>query len=218
MNNVFDLQKRLRENGIDCGPIDGIWGPKTLDATCEGIRQGFVNADADLNFLKFILNARRPTRKNIDRYAGALLLTIGEGGVKASNKADFAKKHLTTVSIPWADGKVHKVTVNKIMEAPLRLAFAEIEYWNRVEPHKAWLPKVFGSWCIRIQSSDEHKRIPSTHSWAIAFDVDPSDNMANTNGNLPDWIVEVFEGWGFFWGGRWKKYIDPMHFQFMSVK
>ena len=30
---------------------------------------------------------------------------------------------------------------------------------------------------------------------------------------LPRAFVEAFEGAGFEWGGRWRGYVDPMHFQ-----
>ena len=54
----------------------------------------------------------------------------------------------------------------------------------------------------------------STHAFAIAIDFDPEHNAMGTPGTLPRWLVRIFEGLGFAWGGRWKgNRCDPMHFQ-----
>jgi hypothetical protein len=125
---------------------------------------------------------------------------------------------LVEVSLPVANGKRIKLTVNKVMAPALCLAFAEIEYWNRVEPWGNWLPKVLESWCIRFTSSSPNKKVLSTHAYAMAIDVDSTENVVGTAGTIPPWVVETFEQWGFIWGGRWKKYLDPMHFQYMGMK
>jgi D-alanyl-D-alanine carboxypeptidase-like protein len=74
----------------------------------------------------------------------------------------------------------------------------------------------------------------SIHSWGAAIDVDPSLNEAATfkrgqepvpfsqawrvrwPKGLPQAFVEAFESVGFAWGGRWKVYVDPMHFEFVG--
>jgi len=59
----------------------------------------------------------------------------------------------------------------------------------------------------------------STHSWAIAIDLDPARNGMNTplskaNFSKPEYkpMLDIFKKHGFEWGGDlWKK--DCMHFQ-----
>lgn len=58
---------------------------------------------------------------------------------------------------------------------------------------------------------------PSTHSWGIAIDLNPNTNAMGTAGDMDPRLVELFEGFGFTWGGRWSgRSKDPMHFQYCS--
>jgi hypothetical protein len=57
----------------------------------------------------------------------------------------------------------------------------------------------------------------STHSWAIAVDVNPGTNLMGTAGDLHPGVVDIFREHGFKWGGDWKvRGKDPMHFQFCT--
>ena len=58
---------------------------------------------------------------------------------------------------------------------------------------------------------------PSTHSWGIAIDLNPNTNAMGTTGDMDPRLVDLFEGFGFVWGGRWAgRSKDPMHFQYCS--
>lgn len=74
----------------------------------------------------------------------------------------------------------------------------------------------------------------SNHAWATADDVNaPSNPYAsadwhrrNARGtrpfglaivcNIPQKVIELWEGHGYRWGGRYKTKPDPMHFEFMG--
>jgi hypothetical protein len=74
----------------------------------------------------------------------------------------------------------------------------------------------------------------SYHSWGIAADFDSDLNFSKTFATgqtpepwSPEWMkiwpkglpkpwVEAMESVGFIWGGRWKGYVDGMHFQFVG--
>lgn len=71
----------------------------------------------------------------------------------------------------------------------------------------------------------------SLHAWGIAIDIDPNLNKAREFApdkypepwgpawlelwpkGLPQSFVEAFEREGWTWGGRWREFCDPMHFQ-----
>jgi hypothetical protein len=62
------------------------------------------------------------------------------------------------------------------------------------------------------------KDIMSSHSFGMAFDIDPSKNMpANGRGNIPDEVVMALVESGFAWGSvpyeGFHFNLDPMHFQ-----
>ena len=74
----------------------------------------------------------------------------------------------------------------------------------------------------------------SYHSWGIAADIDPDLNFSKTFASgktpapwSPEWkaiwpkglaqpFVEAMESVGFQWGGRWRGFVDPMHFQMVG--
>ena len=55
-------------------------------------------------------------------------------------------------------------------------------------------------------------RAVSLHTWGIAFDFNAATNQMGTRGDMDPRLVEIFERWGFRWGGRWSV-PDPMHFE-----
>lgn len=58
---------------------------------------------------------------------------------------------------------------------------------------------------------------PSTHSWGIAIDLNPNTNAMGTAGDMDPGLIELFESFGFLWGGRWAgRGKDPMHFQYCT--
>jgi hypothetical protein len=55
-------------------------------------------------------------------------------------------------------------------------------------------------------------RALSMHAFGLAVDLNVSSNQLGTKGNMDPRVVEIFERWGFAWGGRWSP-PDPMHFE-----
>ncbi len=52
----------------------------------------------------------------------------------------------------------------------------------------------------------------SNHSFGLALDLNVPGNQRGTVGEMDRFVVQIFEKWGFTWGGRWG-YTDPMHFE-----
>jgi hypothetical protein len=61
-------------------------------------------------------------------------------------------------------------------------------------------------------------RIASNHSWGLAVDVNwqlnPMRKPLTTN--IPGWMVQLWNRYGFAWGGHYTGKPDPMHFEFMG--
>ncbi|MGH8927778.1 MAG: M15 family metallopeptidase [Acidimicrobiia bacterium] len=56
----------------------------------------------------------------------------------------------------------------------------------------------------------------SRHSWGIAVDFNPSTNRYGEEPSLSSGVVEIFQRWGFSWGGNWSV-PDGMHFEWHSL-
>lgn len=86
-----------------------------------------------------------------------------------------------------------------------------------------------GCFVFRHERHDPSRPL-SRHSWGIAVDIDADQNSARQfRGEQPEpwspaWLeiwphglprafVEAFEQAGFVWGGRWRGFVDPMHFE-----
>lgn len=70
--------------------------------------------------------------------------------------------------------------------------------------------------CFNFRAKRSGSKL-STHAWGIAIDLNPETNGMGRDGDMPAGIVQVFESFGFTWGGRWTGAgKDPMHFQYCS--
>jgi hypothetical protein len=60
-----------------------------------------------------------------------------------------------------------------------------------------------------------HKHL-SMHAWGLAVDINVSTNQMGAQPTLDPRIVEIFERWGYRWGGRWSR-PDGMHFELAAI-
>lgn len=60
---------------------------------------------------------------------------------------------------------------------------------------------------------------PSNHSWGLAIDVNWQTNPMRRplTTDIPAWMVELFNRYGFAWGGHYSGTPDAMHFEFMGT-
>jgi len=103
--------------------------------------------------------------------------------------------------------KVTRVTVHKLIADLLRdtlQAIHDAGKWSALSPYG-------GGFNFRPKRTANEL---SLHSWGIAWDFDPEHNKQGTTGTMDKKVVKIFEDHGFFWGGRFKKNKDPMHFQY----
>ncbi len=73
--------------------------------------------------------------------------------------------------------------------------------------------ETFGG-CFNFRSKRTSAKL-SAHSWGIAIDLNPETNPQGKSGAMERAVVEVFQEFGFKWGGDWSgRSKDPMHFQY----
>ena len=133
-------------------------------------------------------------------------------------------------------GPKKKLYVHRLVEPYLREALARCESIGVVD----YIQRM-GCFNFRPQRHDWSRPL-SYHAFGAALDINPPDNRSwyrtkylkkkRRRGPVPepftkDWydywpyglpeeFVMAFESVGWSWGGRWKRYIDPMHFQLVG--
>jgi hypothetical protein len=56
----------------------------------------------------------------------------------------------------------------------------------------------------------------SMHAFGLAVDLNVSTNGLGTRGDMHPEVVQIFQKWGFNWGGVWSR-PDPMHFELARI-
>ena len=127
--------------------------------------------------------------------------TFGEFGARRNGAGleldpGWRGDNLETVELPV----VGQVTCHRAIGPALRGALAEIDeagLISRVDRSAT------GCWNPRpIAGTDQ----PSRHAWGVALDIVPAPTDPR--------VVEVFDRWGFTWGGEWLT-PDPVHFEYV---
>jgi LysM repeat protein len=138
-------------------------------------------------------------------------------GPDGALKPEWESKHLIRTTLPFPihlSWDQNKVVRNLYCHKELKDIFPEVF----VQIERAGLRdkiKTFGG-CFNYRTKRNGSKI-STHSWAIAIDLNPTSNLMGTAGDMDEGIVEIFREHGFTWGGDWPgRSKDPMHFQFCS--
>lgn len=217
---VRKLQEDLKALGFYPHHIDGSFGGKTREAVLAFQERYFVDGLADSVTLKAVEKAviawatrERTILLDVPRSRAEIVEQFGlieyedlEGGyVRITN--DWAEKNIEKAVLPV----VGKQAVHRLMVPVFTAVLEEIK--NRGLDKEIYQ---FGCFCPRHKMHDPRRSL-STHSWAIACDLNAASNMPGTRGDLHLGIVEVFERFGFQWGGRWERVRDPMHHEYTDI-
>lgn len=222
-SEVEAIQKELTTLGFNCGPCDGDYGARTFSAVRDFQQRYFVHGHCDNITMNALSSAAKVASKKIELGVNQYPVPNGleeiksvygmfeyqnsqtdEGFIVITNNWESENMVYATFDI------IGEVYVNKHIVEPLNTALvrlSELGFTNDIQEFYCFSP--------RYKLHDRLKGL-STHSWGIAFDINPSKNKIGTNGSLDPQLVSIFKECGFIWGGDWRTPKDPMHFQLAS--
>lgn len=183
-----------------------------------------------------------PQPSDLDGDGRADLTYLGKAGrQKVFGPLSFRIKDATkgTVDIDdaWEAKFVRTVVVPQLIG---KTSYGKVITSGRVRFHKAVIPQLLGA----FQEIEDKKLLDfvltwggsyvprlirgstttlSNHAFAVAFDINMRWNglgkqpaLVGLHGEVRS-LVPIFERWGFFWGGWYKRRKDGMHFEAVKV-
>lgn len=133
---------------------------------------------------------------------GTLRFEVLEDGFIRPDPA-WVSANITQAEVPV----IGSVTCHRLLIPQLHAALAEIERAGLADE----IYQYAGCYVPRFIDRDPSKPL-SMHAFGLAVDVNTPTNQLGTQGDMDPRVVEIFERWGFVWGGRWSR-PDPMHFE-----
>ncbi len=209
---------------------DGMPGPQTI-ARLDGFIIERDEVDDDVTPVATLELDARPDfdgpLERVPRNRADVVALLGTPGKGVPDPAWVKANIITVRDVPGVPPRWHFQT-HRLIEPYIREAFRRAQL-----AAPAYRIDRSASFVFRHMRHDP--KLPlSYHSWGVAFDVDSALNEAAhfkvgqepqafssawrvrwPNG-LPQAFVEAIESVGFAWGGRWKGYVDPMHFEFVG--
>jgi hypothetical protein len=121
----------------------------------------------------------------------------------------WVQRNIVTIDIPnLGSTRCHRAMVPQLMEALREVNEAGLYgHFKREQFAGCFMPRHI-LW--------NPSRPLSMHAWGLAIDFNSIDNAFGKKPVMDPRIVEIFERWGFEWGGYWST-PDGMHFQLKRV-
>jgi hypothetical protein len=158
---------------------------------------------------------------NPDPLTGAMDDASSGGGIIGTMNYKILENGFIKPEQAWVDSNISSATVSiigevtchRLMIPQLQAALSEIESAGLANELR---PNDYGG-CYVPRFIDRNPSLPlSMHAFGLAVDINVSTNQLGTEGDMNPRIVEIFERWGFVWGGDWSR-PDPMHFELGSL-
>jgi len=131
--------------------------------------------------------------------------SVGDGTIRIA--PDWVRRHIVTTDVPI----LGRVTCHRIIIPQLTAALQEIEQAGLADV----ITTYDGCWVPRHMLWDANRGI-SRHAWGLAFDINARTNGYGMRPTLDPRVVEIFQRWGFRWGGNFST-PDGMHFELERV-
>lgn len=143
-----------------------------------------------------------------ERLIGSFSYVANPDGTITQDKA-WVSRNIVTRRVPI----LGSATCHKVMIPQLQRALAEIEaagltqHIDKAQYGGCYVPRFIGR---------DSNRPLSMHAWGLAIDINTVDNPQGAVPKIDMRVVEIFERWGFRWGGRWSP-PDGHHFELAAL-
>lgn len=148
------------------------------------------------------------TGGSVAQAVGSFTYTVNPDGT-VNPDPRWVREYIRTEQVPI----LGSVRGNKAMLPQLRAALTEIV--QRGLASKINRDQYGGCYVPRFIARDPSKGL-SFHTWGTAVDLNVPENLRGTAGLIDRTVVQIFQEWGFNWGGTWR-YTDPMHFELARI-
>jgi hypothetical protein len=131
----------------------------------------------------------------------------GDGTIRID--PSWVQRNIVTIDIPnLGTTRCHRAMVPQLMEALREVNEAGLYgHFRREQFAGCFMPRHI-LW--------NPSRGLSMHAWGLAIDFNSVDNAFGKRPVMDPRIVDIFERWGFEWGGHWST-PDGMHFQLSRI-
>jgi hypothetical protein len=211
---VVDQDGRQVEGAGDQVLTVGVQPGTSLDALGTAL-------SGELPDSKFVPLIPPDLMSNPDPLTGSMDDASSGGGIIGTMNYKILDDGFIKPEQAWVDSNISTATVSIIGEVTchrllipqLQAALSEIESAGLAGELR---PDDYGG-CYVPRFIDRNPSLPlSMHAFGLAVDINVSTNQLGTEGDMNPRIVEIFERWGFVWGGDWSR-PDPMHFELGSL-
>lgn len=122
---------------------------------------------------------------------------------------DWIARNIVRVQLPGMPAtQCHKAMVPQLQAVVAELI--ERDLYSHLDPAQF-------AGCFVARHIDWNPTKPlSMHAWGLAIDFNTQDNWLGATPKMDRGVVEVFERWGFDWGGHWRR-PDGMHFELARI-
>lgn len=134
--------------------------------------------------------------------------SIGDGMIRI--ESSWVRRNIVSANVPVLPGAVR---CHRAMIPQLRAALAEIAERGLADLIRSG--DYGGCWTPRHIMFNPQRNL-SMHAWGLAIDLNVSTNGYGAQPQMDPRIVEVFQKWGFEWGGHWST-PDGMHFELRTL-
>lgn len=181
----------------------------------DDVKKGLANNLPDVQFSATAAASNRAflSGRDAERLFGSFEYTVNSDGSIVPT-AEWVKKYVVAKTVPI----LGTIKCHKIMFPQLEAALKEVEAQGLAPLINT---KDYGG-CyharlIRGEDPADPESNLSMHAWGLAIDINVSTNQMGATPTLDPRLVEIFEKWGYRWGGWWTHRPDGMHFELAAL-